>query len=135
MTVPELSEFEGRWSVSRVIDDRRAGQTGRFAGTAVFAPVPGGLAYAERGLLELGGASFEAERRYAWRAEGGGIAVYFDDGRFFHRIGLRAAHWCDPDDYRAAYDFAHWPRWRAVWTVSGPRKNYTMTSDYAPLLK
>ena len=135
MTVPELSEFEGRWTLRRVIEDRRAGQTGRFAGAAVFAPVQGGLSYAERGRLELGGACFEAERRYDWRAEDGGIGVWFDDGRFFHRIGAQAAHWCDPDDYRGVYDFTDWPRWRAVWTVSGPRKDYTMTSDYAPVLK
>jgi hypothetical protein len=35
-------------------------------------------------------------------------------------------HACDPDTYRAHHDFSRWPQWHAVWTVTGPRKDYTM---------
>lgn len=130
MTIPGLTEFAGRWHLTRRIDDRRAGQVGQFTGVAEFAPDDEGLAYRETGTLHLGAAAFQAERRYLWRAGPGGIAVYFDDGRFFHTIGPRAAHWCDPDEYNVEYDFDGWPRWRAVWSVRGPRKDYTLDSHY-----
>lgn len=131
--IPDLAAFEGQWQVDRVIEDQRAGQTGRFTGTALFRPDAQGLVYEERGRLDLGGTHFEAERRYLWRMGDGGIDVCFEDGRFFHRIGPKAAHWCDPDDYHVLYDFGDWPRWQAVWRVTGPRKRYLTSSTYTPL--
>lgn len=120
----------------RTIDDARAGGTGRFAGTAVFAPQAGGLAYSETGTLTLpDGTALTAERQYFWRQDGAEIAVEFADGRPFHRFGPgtdAARHWCDPDDYHVAYDFREWPVWHADWTVRGPRKDYRMRSTFAP---
>ena len=130
--IPDLAAFEGHWQIDRMIEDRRAGQTGRFTGTGLFRPDAGGLIYEERGRLTLGAARFEAERRYFWRVGDGGIDVCFEDGRFFHRIGPKAVHWCDPDDYHVTYDFGDWPRWQAAWQVTGPRKDYVMTSIYRP---
>ena len=65
------------------------------------------------------------------------IHVFFDDMRPFHALPAGAdrhetTHLCGPDLYEVAYDFTGWPRWRAVWRVGGPRKDYTMTSDYEP---
>ena len=59
--------------------------------------------------------------------------VDYADGRPFHEFDParpRAAHWCDPDDYRVRYDFTRWPLWRAEWEVRGPRKDYLMMTDY-----
>ena len=93
----------------------------------------------EEGWLALpgGGAPLRATRRYLWAADAAWLEVRFEDGRPFHTVPLdvarpEAAHDCAPDVYRVAYDFADWPRWRAVWRVTGPRKDYVMTSDYAP---
>ncbi|MFT3689274.1 DUF6314 family protein [Paenirhodobacter sp.] len=125
-----LADFEGEWLIRRQIDDRLAGQVGQFTGRAVLAD---GV-WAESGVLMLGGAQFPAARRYLWTQQGGRIAVAFADGRPFHDFAPdapEASHWCDPDDYRVRYDFAAWPLWRAEWRVRGPRKNYTMTSDYS----
>ncbi len=132
--MPRMADFLGRWSVERQIEDRRAGQAGRFDGLAEITPTPDGALYQETGVLILGGARFPAERRYLWAEGPDGIAVRFADGRAFHSFSPEGApaarHWCDPDDYRVSYDFAAWPLWRAVWEVRGPRKDYRMDSLY-----
>lgn len=126
----ELQDFAGNWRVERSIEDRLAGGTARFEGKARWVREEGGLSYHETGQLVTSGQSFTAERRYFWRE---GLNVYFDDGRFFHQVpaqGGAAAHWCDPDQYDVAYDFLGWPDWHAVWSVKGPRKDYTMVTRY-----
>ena len=132
-----LSDFEGGWRLARRIEDARAGLAGRLEGQAVFRPGDGGLILTETGVLRYGtGPPMQAERRYLWRAEAGGIAVFFDDGRPFHRFSPaapEARHDCAPDLYHVRYDFSDWPRWRAVWHVTGPRKEYVITSDYTPM--
>lgn len=131
-----LAEFEGEWRIARLIDDRRAGQTGRFEGRAVLTPGNGGLIFREEGILRLGEAPpMTATRSYLWRAEGRRIAVLFDDGRAFHSFDPNADtpaadHACDPDTYQVIYDFSRWPEWRTVWHVTGPRKDYRMESAF-----
>ncbi|EBA05963.1 hypothetical protein SSE37_25183 [Sagittula stellata E-37] len=126
-----LADFLGRWRVDRDIA-HGDGSRGRFIGTAEWVPGEAGADYVERGVLQVGAGSFQAERTYRW---GPGLDVYFEDGRFFHAVppeGGDAAHWCDPDQYDVAYDFTCWPEWTARWQVRGPRKDYVMTSRYAP---
>lgn len=134
-----LEAFAGHWDVDRTIEDVRAGATGRFTGHARFAPVPEGLRYREEGTLTLGDAApVTATREYLWRDGGGGvIEVLFGDGRFFHRFlpdetDPGDSHDCPPDLYRVRYDFSRWPRWRAEWRVTGPRKDYAMVSRFSP---
>ncbi|MBV7378367.1 DUF6314 family protein [Maritimibacter dapengensis] len=126
-----LGDFEGRWRVARRIDDWALGRSGTFEGTVLFSPREDGLLYHEAGELQMEGAPvMAATRDYLWRERDDGIDVYFDDGRFFHRVGPTAAHWCDPDQYDVSYDFTLWPDWASVWDVRGPRKNYRMESAY-----
>lgn len=130
---PRLEEFAGLWRIVRQI--RQPGGDAGFAGTARFTPDGAGLHYREEGLLTLPAAPpMRAEREYLWRSDGAGIAVFFADGRAFHRFdpaAPEASHWCDPDDYQVRYDFTAWPGWRAEWRVTGPRKDYVMVSDYS----
>lgn len=133
-----LTDFAGVWTVKRTIEDRLSG-AGQFEGRALFAPDDTGLRYEEEGVLTLcTGASMRAERVYLWRmGEGGLIEVLFDDGRPFHRFdpslgGAGERHYCDPDIYDVVYDFGYWPNWTSTWSVTGPRKSYTLRSDYAP---
>jgi hypothetical protein len=132
----DLAAFEGTWTLTRRIEDARAGATGRFAGLARFTSVPGGLSYLEEGELTFGTAPpMVATRRHFWRGMGATIEVDFANGRFFHAFPTdaprpEATHFCDPDDYNVRYDFSAWPDWRAAWRVIGPRKDYTMISDY-----
>ncbi len=135
-----LAAFEGDWTMTRTIEDVRAGRPGRLDGAARFVPGDGGLVYDETGLLALGdGPAVSAARRYLWRDAGAGaIEVRFADGRFFHRFyadepAPAAVHDCPPDQYRVRYDFARWPRWTAEWRVRGPRKDYAMLTAYVPV--
>ncbi|KAF0674801.1 DUF6314 family protein [Profundibacterium mesophilum] len=135
---PRLRDFEGDWTLSRKIEDRRARLSGRLDGTARWQPAEGGLRMGEAGLLRFGAAApIRAERGALWMQDGPDIRVHFEDGRFFHLIAPRAGragavHECAPDRYEVTYDFRDWPRWSALWTVTGPRKDYVMRSDYAP---
>jgi hypothetical protein len=132
-----LTDFLGRWRLTRRIDDARAVVEGRFAGVAEFRAAGTGLLCEERGRLTYAGQPpLEAFRTYLWRQDGAGrIAVDHADGRPFHSFALGAVaeadHTCAPDFYRVRYDFADWPRWRATWRVSGPRKDYVSITDYA----
>ena len=130
-----LADFIGDWRLKREVTEASGAQA-RFLGVARFVPEGAGLRCLERGELVLeGGARMHAERACLWREEGGRIHVSFADGRAFHDFvpdgQADARHWCDPDDYRVAYDFSGWPVWRAIWRVRGPRKDYTMVSDFS----
>ena len=96
-TLRQLSDFEGRWTISRLITPEQ-GAPARFDGQAVWSPDQNGLAYFESGTLALENAPpMQAERRYHWRPD---LSVFFEDGRFFHQVpqaGGTTEHWCDPD--------------------------------------
>lgn len=131
-----LAEFEGVWQIERRIQDHRVGQEGRFAGQAVFSASAEGLTYQERGQLTLGaGPAMVAERTYLWRQDDARIIVLFEDGRPFHDFApgseQEARHLCGADVYDVTYRFDDWPNWSARWSVSGPKKGYTMVSHYA----
>ncbi len=137
MTAPnDLSDFEGRWVLTRTIRDARAGQVVQADGVACLHRADDGLIYDEEVTLRIPGqAEMKGTRRYLWRKDGDGVAVFFDDGRYFHRLKLGSSqatdhHDCAPDSYDALYDFSNWPRWNVRWIVSGPRKSYEMDTQY-----
>lgn len=129
----------GSWSFSRVIENQATMQ-----GTAIFTPLDRGrLAYREQGHLKLAnGTTVQAEREYLFSSSGGGFRVFFreDPPRLFHEISLsaspggalsgRAGHLCKHDDYQSAYAFLPDGTFAVRHVVSGPRKDYTMTTTY-----
>lgn len=132
-----VQQFLGDWLIDRGIEDALSGSSAGFTGRAVIAEGATGWTYEERGTLVMaGGLPMQAERRYLWKPDAEGVDIFFDDGRFFHRLELaaqpRAAHWCDPDQYDVRYNLTCWPAWEACWQVRGPRKDYVMTSRYSP---
>lgn len=135
MLTPE--DFLGEWIVDRFIDDRYSGQTGSFQGKAwVTAATPSNLIYRETGEMQLGQAPcMTATRSYGWAFRDGKVVVSFDDGRPSHSfvpdgVGAGTDHPCGDDFYKVLYNFVSWPAWSAVWTVEGPRKDYTSTTQY-----
>ncbi|MFK7942977.1 MAG: DUF6314 family protein [Paracoccaceae bacterium] len=124
------SDFQGSWLVSRLIR-HASGAVAKFNGTASWTPVNGGLQYLEEGQMTVEGhPPLQAERAYFWADD---LTVFFDDGRFFHRVpgkGGAVEHWCDPDKYVLVYDFAGWPRFKVAWHVTGPRKDYSADTEY-----
>ncbi|SLN45503.1 hypothetical protein AQS8620_01858 [Aquimixticola soesokkakensis] len=162
-----LAGLIGRWRLTREIADFRAGTEAHLRAIAEFSPespldahqiaparpdaggVPFGLVLRERGDLHIAGhPPMPAEQGYLWRSHPQGVAVFFGDGRSFHRFALpqtaaipdpqdapNASHWCDPDHYRVRYDFAALAlgRWQMVWHVQGPRKSYESRSLFERL--
>jgi hypothetical protein len=129
-----LADLEGRWRLSRVIEDARAGLTGRLEGEAVWRTDGNGLVQEESGTLHYGTAApMQATRRYLWRADGEGITVLFEDGRPFHTLpaaGAEAVHHCDPDLYRVTYSLNLPASFTQIWRVTGPRKDAQITSHF-----
>ena len=133
-----LEAFAGDWEIEREIEDVKGGRHGRFTGRARFTPSPEGLRYREEGRLALddGAGDGRDARLPLARRRGGG-----DRGAVRRRPACSTAssldepdpaaeHACPPDTYRVRYDFARWPRWRAEWRVTGPRKDYGMVSRF-----
>ncbi|WP_296424170.1 DUF6314 family protein [Yoonia sp.] len=141
ITVPHRTsgDFAGGWQLRRMIADRLTGQDGQLTGTAHFADAgQGRLKYTETGQLRLGhGPVLAATRSYFWQFADDRVAVTFADGAAFHSFapaGHAAGtdHPCGADFYTVRYDFTRWPEWQATWVVTGPRKDYSSVSVYAP---
>lgn len=130
-------DFVGDWSIKRTIEDAKSNSTASFVGKAQIVEGHKEWVYSEQGELALAtGAQFFAERKYFWHPNETGFDVFFEDKRFFHSFELgsaaQAQHWCDPDQYEVAYEFQQWPIWKSTWQVTGPRKNYVMSSQFQP---
>jgi hypothetical protein len=130
--VRRLAEFAGDWLLERSITDHRADEVGTFNGSATLIDGADGWVWSEAGQLSMAGRKpFSATRRFRWAEPvPGRIRISFDDGRRFHDIAATAHHDCPPDSYNVAYHFQNWPVWTAVWRVTGPRKDYVMTTQH-----
>lgn len=138
--VAELRAFlRGAWSLERELADRAATRRGRARGRAVFAPDGAALRYREEGILTLGDyrGAFFRDGLYRFptpaRAE-----VAFADGRPFHDLDLthgawRACHRCGDDRYEGRFAVLHADAWQAVWRVTGPRKDWVLSSRFRRL--
>ena len=129
-----LWALEGRWGLTREVR-HEDGRIDRLEGITDFLRSGPRLIQDETGSLTVESQVLEARQRYVWEDAGGQLNVHFADLRPFHTVMLNApeptaVHLCPPDRYEVRYDFRSWPRWRATWTVEGPRKSYVMTSNY-----
>ncbi|WP_018549095.1 DUF6314 family protein [Streptomyces sp. LaPpAH-108] len=140
-SVPDtLAHLAGRWRVTREVRDLASGETGRFEGTTVFAPLPDGapgLLHEESGEFTWQGVARPATRtlRFLPGQEPGTADVRFADGRPFHALDLRtghdvAGHPCSADFYRGEFTVTDADHWRSVWRVGGPAKDLVLTTDY-----
>jgi hypothetical protein len=134
-----MTRLAGAWAFDRVIEGQ-----GSMKGLATFASLDAeNLAYREQGHLKLlNGIELEAEREYVFRERDRGFEVLFKENppRLFHAIELAASdggalsgsagHLCNLDDYQSTYTFLADGRFAVRHVVSGPRKDYTMTTTY-----
>ncbi len=140
LPIVDLRGFlEGGWSLVRLIDDRRAGQHGRFEGRVDFVPDGAALWYREAGEMRLGDFRGHATRAYRFDFPARHAArVHFDDGRFFHDLDLRRGfaevlHLCGQDRYRGVFRVTAEDRWEVGWEVQGPRKDLRLKGRLARL--
>ena len=135
--VADLRRYlKGRWMLSRILTDRRAGVSGSFLGWAVFEDDDGALDYSERGQMLFGdfrGISFQSYR-YNF-PESGRAEVHFTDGRSFHPLDLTkgtadAIHHCGGDVYNGRFDVCGDGLWDSRWQIGGPRKDLVIANRY-----
>jgi hypothetical protein len=133
-----LARLTGTWTIERSISP-----DGRFRGTAGFMQrADGDFDYSEQGELVLPTGRFAAGRRYRFEPHETGFSVHFVDTapRLFHRVELgrlpdgawtgEAPHPCGNDLYVTAYRFAPDGTFTIINRVSGPNKDYVVTSAY-----
>jgi hypothetical protein len=94
------------------------------------------LVYRERGVLRLGDYQGRAARVYRYTFPAPGRAeVVFQDGASFHVLDFTGGAWsavhrCRDDLYRGAFRALAPDAWDAIWRVTGPRKDHTLTTRY-----
>jgi len=132
-----LGYLAGDWDVVREIADHRSRQAGEFRGQASFRPVTSGvLDFAEEGELRFGGHRGPASRSLQFRGVAdGGADVRFADGHAFFRLDLRsgscrAVHLCRADRYAVTVTWLSPDCFTEIWRVTGPDKDYDMTTVY-----
>ena len=126
----------GDWQLSRVIDDRMTGLQSRIDGELSLAAVtadrirweeqarwhqPDGDVDVRRGLW----VTRDEDTRAWW--------VRFEDDREFHpwMPGEPVVHACGADTYRGLVQGTP-DRWTVEWDVTGPAKDYRMTTELSP---
>lgn len=130
-----FDDIAGDWHLDRVIQDRRAGITARLRGQMQATTDRRGLILTEEGTwIDAPWGALSARRVDLWEGHGDQVHVFYEDGRPFHQFdpfgdGL-CHHLCGRDDYQGQYDFALPSAWTLTWRVSGPRKDYVMTTTY-----
>jgi len=124
------NSFVGSWQVRRTVVDHLNRAKHRFAGTATVTET----LISERGELQIGTATVEANRSYQLAMDDDGISVRFLTGLEFVRLGLApnqiAHHHCGSDMYRGKLLFRNTNFWIEFWRVNGPRKRYSSLTSY-----
>jgi len=131
----EPTELLGTWALTRVVDDRLAGERRHVRGTATLVrETPDRVRWSEEGTMTWGGRSVPVSRTLYVERAGGEWAVHFADGRLFHpwEVGRPVQHPCAPDHYRGLVvtDGEPVSSWTVEWQASGPEKDYVMTTQH-----
>lgn len=126
------STLLGTWRFVRQIEDRRNAERGRVTGTMTLTPEGTRIRWSEHGILEWRNTRNPAYRTLFLVPRPDGWFVTFEDGRDFHpwRPGTQVRHPCGSDLYTGRIE-TEAERWSVSWTVTGPRKDYTMTTEIA----
>lgn len=124
----------GFWTLERVIEDRREQRRHRVDGVLELTVVePDRILWRETGRWHQQSGDVEVSRSL-WlqrlsREPCDRWQVRFEDGRDFHAWapGREVSHDCSPDTYRGMVEGST-DRWSVRWDVTGPDKDYTMTT-------
>ncbi|GAA4362644.1 DUF6314 family protein [Nocardioides caricicola] len=122
----------GTWSLTRVVDDRLAGERRDVRGSATLRlEAPGRVRWSEEGTMTWGGRSVPVSRTLYVVSDGESWDVHFEDGRLFHpwAVGAWVDHPCAPDHYRGLIEVGA-GRWSVEWQARGPEKDYVMRTEH-----
>lgn len=143
-----FNNFQGHWAFDRVVLNTHENTEEKASGEAVFTaagiPDQDRLKYIENGFLQLSShqKKIKFSRRYLYQRIENAIEVYFDDGidkgLLFQKLTLDSnsalfkgsEHLCRLDKYNSTYLFLSENEFQTTYTVVGPKKNYTIVTDY-----
>lgn len=119
-----------------MIDDRLAGARSTVTGrTELVAESDDRVRWHETGVLVTGGHELPVYRTLLIVVQDGSWVVTFEDGRYFHpwTPGEQVEHPCGRDTYLGHVDVRSTAantvdEWTIRWDVTGPAKDYTMTT-------
>ncbi len=132
--VADPTRLLGRWRFTRVVEDRTESQVHHIDGVLELTEeAPGRIRWTETGRWHQDSGDVEVGRRLWLDQVGERWWVRFEDGRDFHEWapGRPVSHWCSPDDYRGVVEGTT-EHWTVRWEVTGPQKDYTMTTVLTP---
>ena len=127
------TDLLGTWSLSRVVDDRLAGERRDVVGTATLElESPDRVRWSEEGTMTWAGRSVPVGRTLYVDRVGDDWWVRFSDGRDFHpwSVGARVDHPCGRDHYAGLIEGGA-DGWTVEWRASGPEKDYVMTTVHS----
>lgn len=130
-TVPDPLTLLGAWAFDRTIDDRHGTDSCRVRGTTVLARDDDGrVRWSETGTLFRDDMELPVTRTLFVEPRPEGWFVTFEDGRDFHpwTPGAQVVHPCAADTYVGDIELIDADHWTIVWHVTGPAKDYTMSS-------
>lgn len=120
----------GTWQYERRIFDRRSGMLITGTGQAMVSATR----FKERGQIQNGHTTHQAQRRYVLDITSEIVHVQFPDGRLFIDVsimdGQMHMHQCGDDLYRGKLILAAPDTWLEMWSVRGPRKAYLSLTRY-----
>lgn len=134
ITPPAPTALLGAWTFTRVIDDHLAGDEKRVVGRCEIAEADRGrIRWSEEGTLYSSGMELPVSRTSYIEPRGDGWFVTFEDGRDFHpwSPGEAVVHPCGADLYAGQIDVPGPDGFTVRWRVTGPSKDYTMTTVLA----
>jgi len=124
----------GAWTLARTIEDRRLEEDSTVHGVLELDEKrPGLIRWQERATWRRTGGDVAVSRGLLLARTDDGWWVRFEDGADFHpwAPGKPVLHDCAPDTYRGEVSGTP-ERWTVTWEVTGPGKDYTMTTVLTP---
>lgn len=133
MPTPELDPLDllGDWALSRAIVEHPSDQHSSVEGfTSLTLQDDGRIRWSETGILTRQDLQTTVTRVLYLEQRDTGWFVTFEDGRDFHpwQPGAAVEHACSPDLYVGTVERQGVDQWSVRWRVTGPSKDYTMTS-------
>ena len=125
-----FNTVHGRWSVSRIILDRKGMGRILFNGTSIIDHAK----FEETGETLIAGQTSQSSRTYNLLFSEERAIVQLPDGREFIRFDGRPVqhvhHLCGDDTYEGRFFFLSPNAWGEVWRVTGPHKDYKSIGRY-----
>ncbi len=126
------------WEIERSINDLSGKLLTSFQGKLVFTSSGDkSYLYEEVGRLQSEDSKIEVSKKYYFKEINNTLEVYFEDLRLFYKLDMieypyfKVEHICLSDIYTGRFEFMS-SKWKTMWLVRGPNKNYTISSVFTP---